>query len=214
MYTAQSLITWPDVISAAAAAINVILVAVLVVITWRYASSTANILEESRKARQAAEQQVTTAQAQASAAQSQATAAYETLHLLREEIQDLSGLGRGIVQSAIQSTISAIEYWKRQSLKDLAQLQSFPPTDGLVPANANSAVEHARRISPSGAQLLSAAFDNLRRTREEIERIKQAGLANGPVGTTSAILTSEYEKYLTSAMDGILKAQKYFAEMN
>jgi hypothetical protein len=77
---AQTIATWSDAITALAAAVNVILVGVLVVVTWKYAKSTADILEESRKARKVAEQQVTAAQSQAASAQAQATAAFETVH--------------------------------------------------------------------------------------------------------------------------------------
>jgi hypothetical protein len=210
----QSVVAWPDIISACAAAANVILVAVLIFVTWKYAKTTAEILEESRKAREATEQLIKAAQSQASAAHSQATAAYETLHVLRQEVQDLSGLGQSVVQSAIQSAMSAIEYWKRQALKDLAKFQAIPPTDDLVPANAHSAVEHARRIHPSGAQLLSATFDNLRRAREEIESMRQASSAQGLVGVHIASMICDPEKYLTAAMDGLLKAQQFLVQID
>jgi len=162
MDSAQIIAVSATAATAVASAVNAVCVLVLARITGRYARSTAEILEESRKARAVAERQAAAAQAQAAAAQAQANAAHESLAILRQQLEDQLGLGHGIVQSSIQSAVSAIQYWKSQPLNKLATVRGLPPTDGLVPVNASAAVEHARRISIEGAQHLSAAFDDLR----------------------------------------------------
>lgn len=109
--------------------------------------------------------------------------------------------------------MSAIDYWKGLPLKNLTATGAIPPTADLIPMNASSAVEHARRISPQGAQLLSSAFDNLRRARDEIESMRQSHPPRGPAGTFHFVKW-EPEKYLTAAFEGLLKAQESLAEIN
>lgn len=148
-----------NVVSAFAAALNVILVGVLVWVTRQYAKSTDKILLESEKARLAAEKQ--------------ASAAQKSVDLLTSQLQDQLGLGRGIVQSALESALSAIAYWKQRPITNVSAAPGFPPSDTLLPANALAAVEHARRISPTMAQVLSSAFDDLRNASSEIERLRR-----------------------------------------
>jgi len=116
-------------VQALASVANVILAIVLVWTTIRYAHSTAKILEESRKSREAIELQAKAAQSQASASQAQANAAFESIHLLRERLEDELGLGRSIIHSAIDSAVSAISYWKeRRVVKNLKRIEKawFP----------------------------------------------------------------------------------------
>src|SRR5215472_14692699 len=159
-------------VQALASIANVILASILVWTTIQYARSTAKILEESRKSREAIELQAKAAQSQASASEAQANAAFESIHLLRERLEDELGLGRSIIQSAIDSAVSAISYWKQRPLAQTASAPGFPPSDDLIPANALRAVEHARHVSPEAAEELSSAFDDLRKARNEIERAR------------------------------------------
>jgi hypothetical protein len=145
-------------VSALAAVANVLLVAVLVWVTWQYARSTDAILRESEKARLAAE--------------NQASAAQKSVDLLMSQLQEQLGLGRGVIQSTIESALTAIAYWKQRPLTSVAAAPGLPPSDNLIPANALAAVEHARRISPEAAQQLSSAFDDLRNAVNEIERVR------------------------------------------
>jgi hypothetical protein len=191
---------WIAIVSAAAAIVNAGSVVVLVVITKHYARSTAELLEESRKAREAAERQ-------ASASLLQATAAQSSLDLLRQQLEEQLGLGRGIIQSAIASAISQIEYWKTLPLSDLARASSLPLSGDLLPQAAAAAVEHARRISIAGAQMLSDAFDDLRLAKGEVERAKSV---------SHAVRTGFFDDqpikaaaYLESAFIKIQKAQSF-----
>jgi len=159
-------------VQALASIANVILASILVWTTIQYARSTAKILEESRKSREAIELQAKAAQSQASASEAQANAAFESIHLLRERLEDELGLGRSIIHSAIDSAVSAISYWKQRPLAQTASAPGFPPSDDLIPANALRAVEHARHVSPEAAEELSSAFDDLRKARNEIERAR------------------------------------------
>jgi len=179
------------VVSAGAAVVNAVCVGVLVWITKRYAQSTAAILEESRKARAAAE--------------SQASAARQSVEFLRQQFEEQLGLGRSVVQNAIDSAMSGVEYWKQRDLKSPPRAPGFPPTDTLIPSNAASAVEHARRISSELARLLSSAFDDLRNARYEIERMRATGSAK----STAYIETTESRapEYLSDAFGKLQKAR-------
>jgi hypothetical protein len=107
------------VIAAFAAIVNAGSVVILVVITSRCARSTAEILDESRKVRQAAERQANAAQQAISASLLQANAAQAGVDLLRQQSEAQLGLGRGIIQSAIGSALTAISYWKSRQLSDV-----------------------------------------------------------------------------------------------
>jgi hypothetical protein len=87
-----------DWIMAIAAIVNTLSVIALVWLTHQYADSTHEILEESRKAREAA--------------QRQATAAQSNIDFLQCQLEEQSGLGLKIVQSAIDSGIGSISYWR------------------------------------------------------------------------------------------------------
>lgn len=203
---------WITMISAAIAAIaaivNAVSIVVLVIITNRYAKSTAEILDESRKARQAAERQANAAQESISASIRQASAAQASVDLLHQQLEEQLGLGRGVIQSAIASAMSAISYWKSKPLSDVSRAGSLPPTDDLLPMNAVAAIEHARRISAEGAQFLSEAFDDLRLAKNEIERIKRVN---------QTMRTGFYDDkpsnaaaYLETAFSKVQKAQSFF----
>ena len=187
-------------VQAAASVASVLLAGALVWTTIRYARITAQILQESRKSREAAELQAKAAQSQASAAQAQATATHETLTLLKQQLEEQLGLGRGIVQSAVDSAVSAILYWKQRPLTHVAKAPGFPPSDNLVPTNAIAAVEHARRISPQAAQELSSAFDDLRNAVNEIERTRllssaaREGFVEETPSAAPAFLDSAFKK--------------------
>jgi hypothetical protein len=159
VYECRARIIDSAVVSALAAALNVILVGVLVAVTWKYANSTDAILQESEKTRLAAE--------------AQATAAQKSVELLLSQLTDQLKLGRGIVNSAVESALTAISYWKQRPITKVAAAPGFPPSTNLVPTNASDAVEHARRISPQLAQDLSSGFDDLRNAANEIERLRR-----------------------------------------
>jgi hypothetical protein len=186
-------------VQALASIVSVILAGILVWTTIRYAHSTAKILEESRKSREAIELQAKAAQSQASASDSQAQAAFESIHLLRERLEDELGLGRSIIHSAIDSAVSAISYWKQRPLAHVARAPGFPPSDDLIPPNALRAIEHARHISPKTSELLSAAFDDLRNAKNEIERIRLLGDTRGPGQGFLEDTPSKAPEYLDSA---------------
>jgi hypothetical protein len=178
-------------VQALASIASVILAGILVWTTIRYTWSTAEILEESRKSRKAIEAQV-------AASNSQATAAFQSIHLVREQMEDQIGLGRGVVHSAIDSAVSAIDYWKKRPLTSAAAGAGFPSPDNLIPANANAAVEHAQRIAPAVAQELSSAFDDLRNAANEIDRIKRLGVP-GPWHGFLEQAPSKAPEYIDSA---------------
>jgi hypothetical protein len=178
-------------VQALASVASVILAGILVWTTIRYARSTADILEESRKSRKAVE-------SQASASQAQAAAAFEGIALVRQQLEDQLGLGKSIIHIAIDSAVSAISYWKERPLTDVAKAPGLPPPDNLIPANAPAVVEHARRIAPQVTQELSSAFDDLRNARNEIERIRLLGKPRSGLGFLEQT-ASKAPEYLDSA---------------
>src|SRR5215469_375902 len=178
-------------VQALASVVSVILAGILVWTTIRYAHSTADILEESRKSRKAVE-------LQAHASQSQASAAFESIALVRQQLDDQLGLGRGIIHSAIDSAVTAIDYWKKRPLANAAAASGFPPSDNLIPMNAAVAVEYARRIAQNVALELSSAFDDLRNAVNEIERVRRLSLPGLGQGFREQTV-SQAADYLDSA---------------
>jgi len=184
-----------QVLIAVAAVVNVLAVAVLVGVTIHYARTTAKILEESRKSREAAERQ--------------AAAAEESIRAFRQQIEEQAGLSRTIVASAIQSAIRNIEYWSRANVFNLACTHAIPANIDLVPDNSRAAVEHARRISVDGSVELSGAFDNLRSARTEIEILRDAKQTPAHFYEKHS---QEALKYLGLAKPDLDAAQGYFQE--
>src|SRR5437016_5068061 len=109
---------------------------ILVFVTGYYAYKTSQILDESRKSRQAGERQ--------------ASAAEESIRLLREQIEESAGLDKTIVASAMQTAIRNIEYWQNVNVYSMASTHRIPQNVQMSPGNAHSAVEHSRRISVEG----------------------------------------------------------------
>lgn len=133
---------------------------ILVFVTGYYAYKTSKILDESRKARQAAERQ--------------ASAAEESIRLLREQIEEKAGLDKTIVASAMQTAIRNIEYWQSANVYSMAGTYAISQNIQILPGSAHSAVEHSRRISVEGSGVLSSAFDYLRYAETEIRVLRDA----------------------------------------
>ncbi len=144
--------------------VNIVLVAVLVVITAYYAKKTAEIVEESRKARHAAERQ--------------ADAAEHSLAALRQRFEEEAGLSKTIVATAIQTALRNIEYWTSANIFNLAATYALPKNINLVPTEDNSAIQHARRISIEASHELSGAFDSLRLATSELETMRDGKQAS------------------------------------
>lgn len=143
----------------------------------------------------------------ASASEAQARAAFESIHLLRERLEDELGLGRSIIHSSIDSAVSAISYWKQRPLTSIASAPGFPPSDDLIPPNALRAAEHARHVSAQASELLSSAFDDLRDARKEIERTRLLGDTRGPGQGFLEAASSKAPEYLDSALKKLLQVK-------
>lgn len=152
-------------VQAAAAVASVLLTAALVWTTIRYVRSTAEILEESRKAREAAERQAATSE--------------ENLELLKREYEDRIGEGPQIISQALSGALKSIAYWIGQTMEGIHRPGHIPNPEGLISADLLSARNHARRVSDQCAEQISAAIDEMRLARSDIERMKQAAL-HGP----------------------------------
>ncbi len=150
--------------------VNAISVVVLVLVTAYYAWTTRRILAESEKMRKASEKQ-------AAAADQQALAAFATLAHLRQQVEELQGLGRSIVQTTTDSIIRSIEEWKKLDIKGKFAIAETFPAPRLLPENAQTVLDHARRISPDYAAQLRAAFDDLRSAEDQIEILRRGATA-------------------------------------
>lgn len=160
---------------------------------------TQRILQETSKTRAAAEQSAT-------AAQASANAAFETIHLMREQIEEAAGLGRTIVQTTIDSAVSATTYLLDHNLADWGVVRSMAPTENLFPQKAMSALDHAARIHPAGAVTLSSAFDDLKTCLAEIESLRN--LAALPGAWSGEIQTPQRTKErLKTTLEKFTKAK-------
>jgi hypothetical protein len=172
--------------------INLVLVFALVVITAYYAWSAKRILEESRRAREAAERQ--------------AAAAEESVRALRQRLEEEAGLSKTMVAAAIQTATRNIERWKSLNIHNLAVTYAIPKTVDLLPPDYESAIQHARRISVEASVELAGAFDSLRTARTEIEILRDAR-------QTSPTFYQQHSNAainaLNQAMLDISTAQKY-----
>lgn len=161
-----------NAITAWATTVNAVCIIALAVITWWYAKSTAQLLDETKKARGAAERQ--------------AKAAEENIRVLRQQLEEQAGLGRIIVEGKITSLMRSIDYWKSFDLGGVsAFIAGIPEASDLVPPDAQSLVEHAMRVSQEAASYLQTALDNLGFAKKELERIEDS----------KAVLTSPTKNY-------------------
>jgi hypothetical protein len=183
--------------------VNAISVVVLVGVTWYYARTTRKILKESEKMRKAAENQ-------AASAASQASAANATLQHLREQVEDLSGLGNSIVRTTIDRVVRSIERWKKLDIKgNFGTAYTFPSPSDLIPENVHTVTEHARRISDQCVTLLTDAFDDLRSAQGQIEILRQG--SESPTRHLGGFDPGKYDPgpYLTSAFTKLQDARKF-----
>jgi hypothetical protein len=168
---------------------------ILVLVTAYYAYKTSKILDESRKARQAAERQ--------------AAAAEASIRLLREQIEERAGLDKTIVASAMQTAIRNIEYWQGANVYSLAAIHAIPQNVQLLPGNANSAVEHSRRISVEGSGELSSALDYLRYAENEIQILRDAKQTDHHFLEQH---TRAVSRYLELARQDLRRAEGWFSK--
>jgi alkanesulfonate monooxygenase SsuD/methylene tetrahydromethanopterin reductase-like flavin-dependent oxidoreductase (luciferase family) len=158
--------------------ITAIAAAIAALATVAYFIATIFILRETRKsaeaagdAMRAAKDNAQATKQSASAAQGSASSAAESLTLMRQQIEEQADLGRSVVQTTVDTAVATVAHWRALSLPELV-VSRIPNTDDLVPSRADSAVEHARRISQEAAGKLSSAFDDLRNARRQLETLR------------------------------------------
>jgi len=193
-------------IIANAGAITAIAAFIAALATVAYFIATILIFRETKKAAdatteaaQAAKDNALAAKQSAGAAQSSAGAASESAALMREQFYEQANRDRSIVQTTVNSAVANIDHWRNLPIKNFGSAQ-IPPTDDLVPATADSAVECARRISSEATTLLSSAFDDMRKARRELETQRKAA-SNRPIPM------DRVESYLNSALDKLMQVR-------
>jgi hypothetical protein len=155
----------------------------------------------------ASQKQVEAAIKSADAATTSANAAQESLRLMRHQLEEQAGLGQSVLQSAIETAISAIQFWKGQDLPKLANMRGLPPTDNLAPQDISAALDHARKIDLSAAQQVSSAFDDLQSARLELKIMREIapGRIMGPAFYDPKCNT--VTQHLNNAFEKLQKAQ-------
>jgi len=163
--------------------------------------------EETAAQLAASQKQVEAAIKSAGAATSSANAAHESLRLMRQQLEEQAGLGQSVLQSAIESAISAIQFWRGQDLPRLANMRGLPPTDNLAPQNISVALNHARKIDLPAAQHVSSAFDDLQAARLELEIMRE--IAPGRIMGPSFFdpKCNSVTQYLNNAFEKLQRAQ-------
>lgn len=173
---------WPTWITLGATVVNAIAVVILVWVTNSYAKSSQRQAEAAELQAKASEAAATAAAAQARAAQAQANAATETLVALRQQMYDQDLVAHNVVELAIKSSLSNIEFWQQQISGSFAlavQTHGLPTPIILTPSNSVDVVDFAGRLSPELAARMNAAFDELNVATQRIEglsRINERGL--------------------------------------
>ena len=140
-------------------AVNAVSVVVLAIITYHYAKSTKKILEESRKARIASERHADIAQ--------------EALGVLKQQNEELAGVGRTAIDNAIQVALGRIVHWETLNLENMAYSGELQGSVKLVPSDHQSVMGHAMRmrISDTVISSLSQGFEVLRLAEGDLAAI-------------------------------------------
>jgi hypothetical protein len=200
-------------ITANAQAITAVAAAIGMLFTALYLIATILIFNETRKsadaaavAAQAAKDNVLAAQQSARAAQSSAGAASQSAALMHQQLEEQANLGRSIVQTTVDSASAAVDHWKSINIRSLNASQ-IPNSEDLVPARADSAVEHARRISQEAAAKLSSAFDDLGNARRELDIVRSYS-GSRPLGLVYKQICDSFDGYLTSALAKLMDVRK------
>jgi len=126
---------------------------------------------------------------------------------VQQQLDDQLGLGQSVIHTAVDSAVSEIKYWKDLPVANVAAAPGLPAPDNLIPANASSAVEHARRVSESAAALLSSAFEDVRKAISEIERVKLLGNYKSPGSSFLDPRPGNAPEYLDSALKKLLEVK-------
>jgi len=196
----ETITAYSAIVQAIAAVVSLVVAGVLAFVTYRYMKLTKGILEETSKARAATERS-------ASAAQDSARATFQSLHLMRLQLEEQAGIGRFTIESTIDSAVSAVDHLKTQGLGQWAVVRALPPTADLFPLKSATAIDHAARISIPLAAKLSTAFDELRMAFDQIERLRNlvasAGVDSVALGPTAV----KTEELLTNALTKFMEAK-------
>jgi hypothetical protein len=196
----ETITAWSAAVQAFAAIVSLLVAAILAFLTYRYMRLTKGILDETSKARVATERS-------AAAAQESASATFQSLHLMRQQLEEQAGIGRLTVESTIDSAVSAIDHLKSQGLGQWVVVRALPPTANLFPQKAGAATDHAARISTPLAMKLSAAFDDLRMAFDQIERLRNLVSTLGIDSVALSPTAVKTDEFLTSALKKFMEAK-------
>ena len=180
--------------------------------TALYLIATVLIFREARKSADAAieaarsgKENAQAAKQSATAAEGSANAATQSLELMRQQMEEQADLGRSIVKTTVDTAAATIDHWRALKVPNL-QVTRLPNTDDLVPSRADSAVEHARRISQEAALKLSSAFDDLRNARRELETLRNTQHPNLKAEAYQPTCRN-FESFLNSALEKLMSVR-------
>lgn len=186
----EKITAWSAVVQASAAVASLIVAAVLVRITHRYATFTKEILEETAKARKATEDS--------------ARAALETTQLAKRQIEEQTDVGETILDTTLWKVINAAEtilapdpFVNSRARDALARL--WAALD-----DAGAAIRHSARTNPETAKILTTCFENIRSGANDAQSIVQ--MTNpSPSNPAFRLKSNQAEQTLRNAVDHLKK---------
>lgn len=143
----------------------------------------------------------------ARAATLSANAAQENLQLFKEEYEDRIGRGPQILHQALLNARALIAFWHPYVPMGVANPHAVPDPTPLATPDLIHTVEHARRISPDLAALVSNVISNLQFAKSEFDKIKQS--YRGPSMAPAGLHGNNPSVYLAKADEAITAALKY-----
>jgi len=163
-------------------AINAASVLVLVIVTGFYVVFTYRILKANQR---------------------QAHSAEETLRLLKQQTEELTGFGRRQIEMVIKETLETIQYWKNEDLQNRVFSRLLPENPNLLSGSHKSALENANRISSSLSSLLSDGFQEIRSAQDQLFIMRVGHDLHALFGKHGP----QFLEYLDNAQEHLEKAQ-------
>ena len=143
----------------------------------------------------------------ARAATISANTAQENLQLFKEEYEDRIGRGPQILRQALLNARALIAFWHPYVLVGQGNPHAVPDPAPLANPDLIQSLEHARRISPDLAAIVSSVLSNLQFAKSEFDKIRQS--YRGPTMSPASLQGKNPSIYLAKADEGITEALKY-----
>ena len=149
------------------------------------------------------------AQKSADAADKSADAAQNSIALMRQQFEEQAGLGAFIVNSAIDTAVTAIEaIVQPEPLRNWNVAGNLSLIEGLLGQKSEQAISHAARANADAAKQLSSAFDLLGLARSLLEELSDCEKrAISPTSSHYRLRANRTEQTLNVALTKFLAAK-------